>query len=184
MYGLASDITASKLVERELRKLALFDPLTGLPNRRRLHEKIDEAIWRSERTGEIAGLIFLDLDHFKHVNDTLGHDVGDALLKEFGERVAQSIRKTDTVCRLAGDEFVVVLENLASERDAALVAEKITDAMRPLADIKGHSLKLSASIGIALRHAGELDGEALLRKADAAVYAAKSRERGSFVLVI
>lgn len=184
VYGLASDVTALKQVERELRKLALFDPLTGLPNRRRLDEKLAEAISRSERTREITGVIFLDLDHFKQVNDTLGHDVGDELLKEFGRRVAHSIRKTDTACRLAGDEFVVVLENLATERDAALVAEKVILAMRSPAEIKGHALTLSASMGIALRRDGELDGEALLRRADAALYEAKRRQRGSYFLAV
>jgi diguanylate cyclase (GGDEF)-like protein/PAS domain S-box-containing protein len=182
VYGLVSDITPFKQIEMELRRLSLFDPLTGLPNRRRFIEKLDEAISRSERTGEVAGLIFLDLDHFKPVNDNFGHEVGDEILKTFGSRISASIRKTDTVCRLAGDEFVVILENLGSEHDATLVAQKITAAMSPSVEIGGHTLTLSTSMGIAIRKPGEKDGDALLRKADAALYVAKNRERGSYEL--
>ncbi|MGQ0586255.1 MAG: diguanylate cyclase domain-containing protein [Gammaproteobacteria bacterium] len=179
IYGLVSDITPLKRIENELRQLALLDPLTGLANRRRFNERLAEAVQRSERTGQRLALMYLDLDGFKRVNDTLGHDVGDELLKEFGRRVVACVRQTDTVCRLAGDEFVVILENLASDQDPERVALKIIAATRPAATLKGHEVPMSTSIGIALREAGGIAGDALLKQADAALYQAKRSRRGS-----
>jgi len=183
VYGLAHDITQIKQVEEELRKLAQFDPLTGLANRRRFEERMHEAIARSERSGQTLALMFLDLDRFKQINDSLGHKTGDRVLQEFAARLVASVRQTDTVARLAGDEFVVVLEHLRpdSARDEAeSLAAKILAAMVPALRVDDASLTFSTSIGIALRAPGETDAAALLQRADAALYAAKHAGRGTW----
>jgi diguanylate cyclase (GGDEF)-like protein/PAS domain S-box-containing protein len=182
VYGLVHDITHVKRIEDELRTLAQFDSLTGLANRRRFSERLADAIARCERTGQPMALMFMDLDHFKQINDTFGHKVGDLVLQEFARRIGASVRRTDTVARLAGDEFVIILEPLAALDDAAGVARKIIGAMQEPFDIDGHSHRVSASIGIAVRAHGETDGEVLLRRADAALYAVKAERRGGFHL--
>jgi diguanylate cyclase (GGDEF)-like protein/PAS domain S-box-containing protein len=180
VFGLIHDVTKIKQVEDELRVLAQFDPLTGLANRRRYNERLADAIARSERSGEPMGLMFLDLDRFKPINDQYGHRAGDLVLQEFARRIGACTRRTDTVARLAGDEFVIILEPLASTADAEGVARKIIAALAEPFTIEGRALVVSASIGIALRRPGEVDGEALLRRADAALYAVKARERGAY----
>ena len=176
-YGLTHDITAQKAAEAELKQSAQFDSLTGLANRRRCDERVVEAIARSERSGQTMALMFLDVDRFKSINDTLGHNAGDLVLKEFARRVASSVRNTDFVARLAGDEFVVLLEPLRDEADAVQVAGKILDAMAAPFDVDGQPRQVSASLGIAVRRPGEVDPEALLKRADAALYAAKAAGR-------
>jgi diguanylate cyclase (GGDEF)-like protein/PAS domain S-box-containing protein len=182
IYGLIHDITKLKQVESELRMLAQFDPLTGLANRRRFVERLDEAIARSERSGQLMALLFLDLDRFKAINDSLGHKAGDLVLQQFARRIEQCVRRTDSVARLAGDEFVVILEALSEADEARVVARKILDAMGEPFDLEGVSRRITTSIGIAVREPGETDGEALLRRADAALYEAKAAGRGAFSL--
>ncbi|MGQ0799082.1 MAG: PAS domain-containing protein [Pseudomarimonas sp.] len=183
IYGLIHDVTAVKQIESQLRTLAQFDALTGLPNRNRYNDKLIDAIARSERSGQLMALMFLDLDHFKSINDSLGHNGGDQVLQEFGRRLTGSVRQVDTVARLAGDEFVIILEGLHAPDEAAVVAHKILQAMAPPFAILGHSKRLSTSIGVAIRRAGEIDGASLLKRADEALYAAKASGRGVFRLV-
>lgn len=181
VFGLVHDITRIKQIEQELRALAQFDALTGLPNRRRLEERLQEAIARAERSGQGLALMFLDIDRFKGINDTLGHQAGDLVLQEFAARLTACVRQTDTVARLAGDEFVIVLEALETAEAAAqaeAVARKILQAMAPVMQIDANAVALSTSIGIALHVRGEQDGPALLQRADAALYAAKRAGRG------
>lgn len=174
VYGLVHDITKLKRVETELRLLAQHDALTGLANRRRFEEQLAQAMAHSDRKGSPMALLFIDIDRFKLINDRLGHRAGDLVLKEFARRLAACVRKTDMAARLAGDEFVVILEPLDRAGDASVVAQKIVDALVEPMAVEGQSLSVSASIGIALRPPFEHDGVALLRRADKALYAAKA----------
>ena len=182
VYGLINDITAQKDVESRLRQLAQFDSLTGLANRRRFDDKLVEAIARSERSGRSMVLIFLDLDDFKSINDTFGHQGGDLALQEFAKRLTRSVRSTDTVARLAGDEFVVILELIKHVGETDTAAAKIVVAMEAPFKIFDQQRVFSTSMGIAVRRPGETDGEALLRRADTALYKAKASGRGCFVI--
>lgn len=182
VYTLATDITAFKQVERELDQLSRVDPLTGLPNRRQFESRLSESIARARRSQQTMALMFLDLDHFKQVNDTLGHAAGDVVLRTFADRVRGAIRETDQLCRLAGDEFVLILENLHEPKEAAIVAEKVLELVKAPLTLQGQSLQLSTSIGIAC-HDGGAEGEvALLGRADDALYAAKAAGRGCWRL--
>ena len=182
VYGLINDITQQKEVENSLRRLAQFDSLTGLANRSRFDDKLADAIARSERTGRSLALIFLDMDDFKSINDSFGHQGGDLALQEFARRLTGSVRSTDTVARLAGDEFVVIVDLLKQADEAAMVAAKIGAAMEAPFLIFDASHVFSASMGVAVRRRGETDGEALLRRADTALYRAQASGRGRFVV--
>lgn len=179
-YALALDISDIKRAEAQLVQLAQFDSLTGLPNRNRFNDRLADAIARSERSGQTMALMFLDLDGFKEINDRHGHRGGDEALQEFSRRLEKSVRATDTVARFAGDEFVVILESLNHREEAELVAGKILAALRAPFEVGGRPVPLSTSIGIAIRRAGEVDGDALLRRADMAVYQMKREGRGGF----
>lgn len=181
-YMLSADISAAKRHQEELNRLARIDLLTGLPNRRSYAERIDEALRRARRSGQAIALMFLDVDHFKQVNDTLGHAAGDAVLHEFAQRVRASVRSTDTVCRLAGDEFTVILEGLKAEEEAILVATKILEAFaRPVALAQGERM-VSTSIGIAFSSRAQADVACLGAAADQALYLAKGDGRGRHAL--
>ena len=179
-YSMVLDITALKKVENQLRILARFDSLTGLPNRNQFEEKLAEAIARSSRSKRAMAVMFLDIDHFKSINDTLGHHGGDLVLQEFARRLQRCIRKTDTVSRLAGDEFTIILEGLQMEQETAVVAEKIIQAMQEPFHIGQSERTVTTSIGIAVRRTDETNPEALLRRADEALYLAKSAGRNTF----
>ncbi|MBC7514046.1 MAG: PAS domain S-box protein [Herminiimonas sp.] len=179
-YSMVLDITALKKVENQLRILARFDSLTGLPNRNQFEEKLAEAIARSGRSKRAMAVMFLDIDHFKRINDTLGHHGGDLVLQEFAQRLQRCVRKTDTVSRLAGDEFTIILEGLQLEGETAVVAGKIIQAMQVPFQIGENLRMVTTSIGIAVRRSEEIDPEALLRRADEALYAAKSAGRNTF----
>jgi diguanylate cyclase (GGDEF)-like protein/PAS domain S-box-containing protein len=180
--GIGNDVTRRKEAEAAIHRMARFDTLTGLTNRNGFNEKLGEAIARSERSGQAMALLFLDLDHFKTINDTFGHEGGDLALQEFARRLQDSVRETDTVARLAGDEFVIILEAIRHADEACAVATKIVAAMQaPMRIFDTHRM-YSASIGIAVRHAGEIDGEALLRRADAALYRVKETGRGRYLV--
>ncbi|MFT5588556.1 MAG: diguanylate cyclase (GGDEF)-like protein/PAS domain S-box-containing protein [Bradyrhizobium sp.] len=178
--GMINDITTLKLVENQLRVLARHDSLTGLPNRNQFDEKLAEAMARSRRSGHAMALMFLDIDHFKAINDTLGHHSGDEVLCEFARRLLHSVRQTDTVSRLAGDEFVIILEGLQLPSESAKVAAKIILAMNTDFDVLGVPRQVSTSIGIAVGKIDDNDGSALLRRADEALYAAKAAGRNTF----
>jgi diguanylate cyclase (GGDEF)-like protein len=158
------------------------DPLTGLPNRARLHLEAVRALARARRSGQLVAVLFLDLDRFKGVNDTYGHETGDALLLAVAGRLAASVRETDLLTRYAGDEFVILCEQLHGEREAHVVAERLAEAFRDPFEVQGHSFSISASIGIALSVAGrDADPLELIRDADTAMYRAKAQGRGCSV---
>jgi diguanylate cyclase (GGDEF)-like protein/PAS domain S-box-containing protein len=179
IYTLSSDITSFKRIEEQLGLLARFDSLTGLANRHELGECLIAAIARSRRSLHPIAVMFLDIDHFKSINDTFGHAAGDAVLKEFAQRLKQNVRGTDTVARLSGDEFVIVLEGLHSSDEPQFVARKVIASIAQPFDIDHRTVDISTSIGIA--YAARPDQPApLLAMADHALYDAKSAGRATF----
>ncbi|MBT2334907.1 PAS domain-containing protein [Variovorax paradoxus] len=183
IFSLSLDISALKAVERKLSDLARVDTLTGLANRLAFNEFLPEAIARAQRSGNAMAVLFLDVDHFKTINDTLGHATGDGVLLEYAQRLLASVRGTDTVARLAGDEFVVVLENVHSREAAVAVARKIVHQVGTVAfELDGRSLKVTTSIGIAFHETTDASVTAadLLARADAALYRAKAAGRNTF----
>ena len=179
-YSVMTDITDRKRVEEDLRSQARVDTLTGLANRQQLYERLEEAIARSRRSSTQLACLYLDIDHFKQVNDTLGHASGDALLRQFGARLHTIVRETDLVARLAGDEFVVVLEGLDDESGAESVAVKIIDGMKVPFVIEGVERSVTASIGVVVSSGRDDDPDSLLKKADSRLYTAKRRGRNLF----
>ncbi len=180
LFSLSSDVTAMKLVERHLEQLTRVDALTGLPNRRQLEERMPQAIARARRSGRPMALMFLDIDRFKAINDTHGHGLGDEVIKAFGHRLAASVRSTDTVARLAGDEFVVLLESLNSAEEPQFVARKILSVISGVGEVGGTPLRLSTSIGIAIYEGGDTSAQQLLAEADGALYKAKAAGRNTY----
>jgi diguanylate cyclase (GGDEF)-like protein/PAS domain S-box-containing protein len=176
------DTRARHEAEARIRYLALHDGLTGLPNRTLLMDRVGQAIGQARRDKKQVGLLLLDLDHFKHINDSLGHFVGDGLLEEVARRLRSVLRETDTAARLGGDEFVVAATGLESAADAETLARRITEALAPSCVIDGHELHIGASIGISLFPADGDSGAALLRAADTAMYQAKKNGRSGYRL--
>lgn len=179
-----SDITSRKKAEEEIRHLAFYDALTRLPNRRLLLDRLATALAASARRGDYGAIMFIDLDHFKILNDTHGHECGDLVLKEMGNRIRSCIREVDTVARFGGDEFVVLIESASDDRgDAsrkiALVAEKIRSALAQPCKIGDQEHLCSSSIGICLFHGNEQPANILIRHADTAMYQAKMSRRNS-----
>jgi diguanylate cyclase (GGDEF)-like protein len=177
--ALEAEIIERKQAEERAHDLATRDPLTGLMNRRSLSEHLEHAIIRADRHKERLALLFLDMDRFKAINDTLGHDAGDELLRNIAERISASVRSSDMVARLGGDEFVVLMEDLPSYAAAAEVGRKIIKATNLPFSIGSQNLKTSVSIGISLY---PQDGESvttLMRNADLAMYHAKQQRRGT-----
>lgn len=177
---LQSEVFERMQAEERVWHIAHHDALTGLPNRSLLQDRLARALTGAERAGGRVAVLFLDLDRFKSVNDTLGHDVGDALLKIVAGRLQAVVRDIDTVCRLGGDEFVVVLGAVAGTDDAVMIAERIVAELARPAEIAGHALRAPTSIGIALFPEDGRDAQALMKAADTAMYAAKSRGRNNF----
>ena len=175
-----SDITDRKSAEEKIRYMAHHDSLTGLPNRVLLRDRFDQLHMRIERTGGFLGLCFLDLDHFKHVNDTHGHRCGDQLIIQTARRIGDCLRQSDTVARLGGDEFIILMEGLQSPGHFAGVAQKIQRALEEPMEIEGHLCTSSASIGIAVFPNDGTDFDTLMQKADTAMYHAKSSGRATF----
>ncbi len=175
-----SDITERKASEARIAFLAQHDSLTGLPNRALLHDRLDQALANAARRGKRIALLFLDLDRFKTINDSLGHMMGDQLLQGVAVRLSSCIRDTDTVSRQGGDEFLIVLTDVEVPDDAARVAEKILDRLRPPFDIDGQQLGTSFSIGIALYPEDGNTPESLMKNADTAMYHAKENGRNTY----
>ena len=178
--GVSTDISVLKEAEETLNHLAYYDPLTGLPNRMLFSDRLEHQIACSRRMGTIFGLLFIDLDRFKTVNDTMGHLMGDALLVSVAERLKESIRDSDTLCRIGGDEFALILQELSDSGDAGLVAADIVQKISEPFQIEGSDIYIGASIGISLFPRDGTDPETLLCKADAAMYLAKDGGKGMF----
>ncbi|HEX8788775.1 MAG TPA: EAL domain-containing protein [Telluria sp.] len=180
--GVNTDLTERKQTERRIYELAYFDYLTGLPNRRFLIEELDHVLARSQRSGHYGALLYLDLDNFKLLNDTMGHDLGDMLLRQAAQRLRCTVRHSDQLARLGGDEFVVVLENLGlslrgASAEADLVVAKILAALAQPYQLGSLLFKSSASIGITLFDGQDTNIETLLKQADLAMYRAKADGR-------
>jgi len=175
-----SDITQRKRSEEELRWLANYDTLTRLPNRTFFMERLNRAILRAQRGNQRLALLFLDLDRFKHINDSLGHNTGDALLCSVADRLRSCVRKDDTTARLGGDEFTIILERLENPAGAAHVAEKILADLAKPVTLGPYELVVSPSMGISIFPEDAADAETLLRNADTAMYSAKAKGRNTY----
>ena len=175
--GIFSDVTARRHAEEQIYYLAHHDALTGLPNRVLFQDRLAMALEASRRHRKHLAVLYIDLDRFKTINDTLGHGVGDELLRQAARRLKASLRASDTVCRQGGDEFIVLLPEVALPEDAMVVAEHIVEALRQPFPIGPHSLTVSGSVGIAVHPEDGAEGEELLKHADVAMYAAKRQGR-------
>lgn len=175
-----SDISSIKQTQEQLNYLAYHDPLTDLPNRLLFNDRLTHAMERAARTGSQLAVLFIDLDNFKNVNDSLGHPVGDELLIKVASRLRSLSRKDDTVARLSGDEFVVILENIKDTQDTVSMAQKLIEAFHDQFLVRGHELHVTLSIGISIYPRDGTDVQTLVRNADAALYRAKDEGRNDF----
>ena len=185
LRGAGISITDQVEAESRIKKLAFYDPLTGLPNRRMLLDRLKKALNTALRHHQTGALLFLDLDHFKNLNDSLGHDAGDELLKQVAKRLQSQLRQEDTAARLGGDEFIILLTDLGPDTDTALrhtrvVAEKIQEVLSQEFHLKNHTYRLSLSIGITLFPQANSRINDLIKQADTALYRAKSLGRNQF----
>ena len=178
--GVFSDISAMKESESKLDHLAHHDPLTGLPNRLLLNARMEHSLTRARRNNSLLAVLFLDLDRFKNINDTLGHPIGDLLLQEVAHRLTGCVREEDTVTRLGGDEFTLLLEDLHDSRFASDVAQKILVALADRFILQGHEVFITCSIGISLFPSDGDNVTALLKNADSALYRAKEQGRNNY----
>lgn len=178
--GYANDVTAKKNLEKTVVELARYDPLTKLPNRRTFLDIAESMLRLAQRNHRCLALLFVDLDKFKIVNDTLGHGMGDLLLQAVAARMADVVRGSDVIGRYGGDEFLVVLPNIENTGDAELVARKINVALGRPFDLPGHTVSVSSSIGVAIfpEHGAGIDR--LINHADQAMYEAKKAGSGSY----
>jgi diguanylate cyclase (GGDEF)-like protein len=181
LANVLADALERQAIEDDIRHRALHDQLTGLPNRTLFLDRLEHTLAALRRRGGMAAILFLDLDHFKLVNDSLGHHVGDELLAAAAPRLRQAVRASDTVARFGGDEFGILLEAIADEADAAHMAERVAAAFSRPFVLEGAEHFVSASVGIAVAHGTELPEE-LIRDADAAMYRAKERGRARYEL--
>ncbi|MBZ5487769.1 EAL domain-containing protein [Halomonas aquamarina] len=180
--GLFSDITHVRENEEQIRHLAYYDVLTRLPNRRLLEDRITLAIRHAHREAQQIAVIFIDLDHFKQVNDTLGHALGDELLLEVAARMTLRLREDDTLARLGGDEFIALLPDISGFTEASSAAQRLIDAVSAPYTLKGHSFRIGCSIGISLYPDDGDTPEVLIQHADAAMYRAKREGRNTYRL--
>ncbi|MGB7823206.1 MAG: EAL domain-containing protein, partial [Candidatus Sulfotelmatobacter sp.] len=174
------DITDRKLAEERVQFLAYYDALTGLPNRTLLQDRLAKALAGARRRKDKVAILFLDLDRFKDINDSLGHSVGDLLLQEVAERLKTWAREQDTVARVGGDEFLIVLTGLKDVADAAVATERIVNLMTAGFVVRGHPVNVSCSIGVSIFPEHSADCETLIKNADAAMYSAKENGRNRF----
>ncbi|MDP2108688.1 MAG: diguanylate cyclase, partial [Rhodocyclaceae bacterium] len=179
-FSMFTDITERKRAEERIHYLAYYDDLTGLPNRSLLNKLIDQALVEARRNRLHGAVLFIDLNRFKPINDSLGHDVGDRLLKQVAERLRDAVRAEDVVARMGGDEFVVGLFDITRREHAAVVAQKLLAALDPPFWVEEHELKAGASIGISIYPRDGFDTESLLRMADIAMYRAKQSGQDSY----
>jgi diguanylate cyclase (GGDEF)-like protein/PAS domain S-box-containing protein len=180
--GAAIDITENKRATEQIRALAYHDPLTGLPNRSLFNDRLALAVAQARRSGDLLAVVFLDLDGFKRINDSLGHSRGDGVLKVAAQRIQASLRAVDTVARLGGDEFILLLPRIRRAEEAARVAEKVLDALRRPVVEQGEELFVTASLGLAVYPTDGDDPETLVKNADIAMYRAKEQGRNRYQL--
>ena len=177
VYTLSTDVTPLKEIEKELATQARVDALTGLPNRRQFNERVQDAIARYRRTAQPMALMFIDIDQFKQINDSFGHAGGDEVLRQFAVRLKHSVRETDLVARLAGDEFIIIIDGYKAPDELGMIAEKILAAVRMPMTIDGAPVRVTTSIGVAPFDAADIDVEQVMARADQALYAAKKAGR-------
>jgi len=179
---LLSDRTEEERIETQMKELVYRDPLTGLPNRRLFDDRLAIALAQAHRYRHRLAVIFVDLDHFKQINDTLGHAAGDELLRAVAQRLTECVREGDTVARRAGDEFTLLLPGIHYAEDVATISRKLSDALRQPFPVDGHDVRVTSSGGVALYPEDGESEEALLRSADTAMYRAKEHGRDNFQL--
>lgn len=179
-HVMIQDVTAKKLEERRLVQLAQIDSLTGLANRAGFQQKLADAMARSRTARTLIAVMYLDIDNFKPINDTYGHEVGDVLLKAFAARLSNTLRSTDTIARLGGDEFTIVMEELGKPVDAENVAAKIVQSMQAPFELNEISASISVSIGLAFYQGGMLEPKTLIKQADEMLYRAKEEGRNTY----
>jgi diguanylate cyclase (GGDEF)-like protein len=180
LVSLALEASERQRSAEMIRYQANYDLLTGLPNKMLFNERLSQALTDAASSQSILGVMFLDLDRFKQINDTLGHLIGDRLLQGVAKRLVKCLREEDTIARWGGDEFTVLLTHIKSKEDAAKIAERILEALKPDLEIEGHHLHISSSIGIAIYPSDGTDSETLLKNADAALYRAKEQNRNNY----
>lgn len=180
VLGVSTDITEMRMQARRIHELKNFDPLTNLPNRMLIEDRLQVAVANAERNRSRVAVMFVDLDHFKTVNDSLGHPIGDRLLVEVARRLRSALRDADSIGRLGGDEFLLVLPQVDGPDPAALVARKVLKMLEEPFDIQGHSLSVNASVGIALYPEDGTTPHLLVQNADAAMYHSKEQGRGCY----
>ena len=174
------DVTERKAIQQRMQHLAYHDALTDLPNRSLMQDRISQAISRAERSTKQFGVMFIDIDNFKNINDTLGHDVGDEMLRQVAKRLTDSVRTHDTIARQGGDEFIVLLDQLQGHQGATRVAQKILDALRAAFSVGGADQHVSGSIGIALFPDDGHDAPTLLKNADTAMFHSKAQGKNTY----
>lgn len=174
------DITERKKYEDKLKELALHDPLTGLPNRTYFSQNLKIEMDNAKRTKQILSVFVLDIDYFKEINDTYGHDFGDEVLKEFSKRVKSALRKNDILARIGGDEFVILLPNLTKEKNVSEIADRIQECLQAEWVIVKEKIQITSSIGISLYNDFDLDEKTLLKNADLALYRAKKKGKNNY----
>ncbi|WP_248927456.1 sensor domain-containing diguanylate cyclase [Paenibacillus hamazuiensis] len=176
------DLSSRKKAEEELQHLAYYDPLTGLANRRLFHDRYKQALLSAKRYGHRLALLYLDLDDFKSINDTYGHAIGDMILKIVSARLINCIRDPDTICRLGGDEFIVLLQQFDEESDVEKIAKRMIESLSRLIHIQDHEIRVTCSMGASLYPEDSANGDTLIQMADAAMYMAKHQGKDHFFL--
>jgi diguanylate cyclase (GGDEF)-like protein len=182
--GIMRDIDDRKKAEATILHMAYHDALTGLPNRLLFNDRLNVALAAAQRNNKKFGVMMLDLDKFKHINDSLGHDVGDLLLQSVGNRLRGRLRKSDTVARMGGDEFMLLLPEINQKEDAELTAVKIIESFERSFVLGNHEVKVTTSVGIAVYPENGLDFETLKKNADIAMYKAKEKGRNNFQMEV
>ena len=180
--GIARDITDRKVAEQVLEYMATHDSLTGLPNRTLFSDRLRHALARAKRSEKMIAVLFIDLDGFKSVNDAFGHEIGDQVLKLVSDKLRRCIRSSDTVARMSGDEFILVIENLSKQEDALSIASKILGTISAPLMVSNQHITITASIGLSLYPVDGEDELNLLQKADAAMYQVKNNAKNGFRL--